>query len=229
MIGGKSVLAVITARGGSKGLPGKNILPLAGRPLIGWTIEAARNSRFVDRLILSSDDEGIISVARSLGCEVPFVRDAELATDTATSIDVVLDAIGRCPGHDWVVLLQPTSPLRTAADIDGTLTRCFEAGAPACVSVAPVEQSPYWMYSMRADGVLAPVVVAPPVERRQDLPRAYALNGAVYTADCRWLAQTRSFVTPQTVGYEMPAGRSIDIDDRSDLVSAENILRKSGN
>mgnify|MGYP003462782716 FL=1 len=108
MIDGLRVLALIPARGGSKGLPGKNIRPVGGRPLLTWTIHAARTSRYVDRLVLSSDDPAIIAVAEHEGCEVPFRRDAALATDEASSADVVLDAIGRLPGHDVVVLLQPT-------------------------------------------------------------------------------------------------------------------------
>lgn len=228
MIAGKSVLAVITARGGSKGLPGKNIRPLRGKPLIAWTIEAARQSACVDRLVLSSDDPEIIAVARNFGCEVPYVREPALATDTAGSMDVILDAIRRCPGHEWVVLLQPTSPLRTADDIDGTLRRCFETGAPAGVSISLAEQSPYWMYSMGAEGALSPVLAAPAVGRRQDLPKVYALNGAVYAAECDWLVRNRTFVTPETIGYEMPSERSADIDDLADFAMAELILEKSG-
>src|SRR5687768_8742267 len=99
MIGGKSVLAIITARGGSKGIPGKNILPVAGRPLLQWTVDAARASQHIDRLILSSDDPAIIEVARNMGCEAPFQRDAVLATDEASSIDVVTDALNRVQGY----------------------------------------------------------------------------------------------------------------------------------
>ena len=131
MIGGRSVLAVITARGGSKGLPGKNLAPFRGEPLIARTIRAAQGAPSIDRLILSSDDPAIMETARSLGCEAPFQRAAELASDTAASIDVLLDAADRAPGYDIVVLLQPTSPLRTAGDIEATLAVMAETGAPA--------------------------------------------------------------------------------------------------
>src|SRR4029453_15016062 len=104
MIGGKSILALIPARGGSKGVPGKNIRMAGGKPLIAWTIEAARASRTIDRLVLSSENEDIMRTARELGCEVPFVRDASLAGDRAPVIDVVLEALRHCPGFDWMVL-----------------------------------------------------------------------------------------------------------------------------
>ena len=133
MIGDKSVLALIPARGGSKGVPGKNIRPAGGKPLIAWTIEAAKCSRYIDRLILSTDDPAIVAVAKQFGCDVPFMRPAELATDQADSMVVVrhaLQAIGE--RYDYLVLLQPTSPLRIAADIDAAVERCLQSDAPTC-------------------------------------------------------------------------------------------------
>ena len=156
MIGNGKVLAVIPARGGSKGLPGKNILPVGGKPLIAYSIDAARACAAVDRVIVSSDDDAIIAAARACGCDVPFRRPDELATDTAASIDVILHALDQVPGYDYVVLLQPTSPLRTAADIDAACERLAGHGAQACVSVSPVEQSPYWMYHISDGGELKP-------------------------------------------------------------------------
>lgn len=217
MIRGKSVLGVIAARGGSKGVPRKNVRMVNGKPLIAWTIEAGKASKYIDRLVLSSDDAEIISVSAGLGCETPFVRAPELASDTAGSVDVVLDAVARCPGYDWVVLLQPTSPLRLASDIDGTLEKAFVQGAPAGVTICPAEDSPYWMFSLDSTDALMPLISAPPVARRQDLPRVYLLNGAVYAADCAWLEKQRSFVGPGTIGYEMPCDRSADIDTEHDL------------
>ena len=218
MIGGRKVLALIPARGGSKGLPGKNILPVAGRPLLDFSIEAARGSHFIDRVALSSDDDAIIAAAVACGCEAPFRRPAELATDNAGTIDVVLHALDQLPGYDVVVLLQPTSPLRTAVDIDAACQRFQHSAAPACVSVSLVEQSPYWMYLLGDNGALRPVIEAPSgVTRRQDLPPAYTLNGAIYIADVAWLRKTRSFVTAETIAYVMPAARSIDIDSAADF------------
>jgi CMP-N,N'-diacetyllegionaminic acid synthase len=231
MIGGRSVLALITARGGSKGLPGKNILPIRGRPLIQWTIEAARSSRYIDRLILSSDDPKIIETARRGGCEVPFQRAAALAGDEVASIDVVIDALAQVPGYDIVVLLQPTSPLRSSADIDGALELMEASGAPACVSVRPAEEHPYWTFRLSEDGSLASYVDTPdrPPARRQDLPPAWCLNGAVYAARIEWLLRTRTFLAPQTVGYPMPAERSLDIDTPADIERLMRVLSVTEN
>jgi len=231
MIGDRRVLAVITARGGSKGLPGKALLPLAGVPLIGWTIRAAQASQRIDRLILSSDDPEIIGVAQGLGCEAPFIRSSELASDTARSIDVVLDALERVPGFDIVVLLQPTSPLRSAEDIDGTLNLLRDR--PSAVSVAPAAVHPWMVYGDDGTGALLPfVAVADGVsQRRQDLPAAWALNGAVYAAEVSWLFGNRSFVRAgETAFWPMPAERSVDIDTRDDFDRAELTMgNTSGN
>ncbi len=219
MIQGKSVLALVVARGGSKGLPGKNIKAVLGRPLIQWTTDAARQSRYVDRLVLSSDDPAIIAVAAQCGCEAPFRRPAELATDEASSVDVTLDALRRLPGYDIMVLLQPTSPLRTAADIDGALELLLSTGAPSCVAVRPAQDHPYWTYRVESNGRLA--AFAEPTggmpQRRQDLPPAWCVNGAVYAVWVDRFSLDRSFLTRETVAYPMPTERSIDIDTAEDL------------
>jgi CMP-N,N'-diacetyllegionaminic acid synthase len=220
------VLAVIPARGGSKGLPGKNIREVGGRPLLAWTIEAARSCACIDRVILSSDDPQIIDAARRHGCDVPFVRDPVLASDTAPTIAVVLDALERCPGHEWVVLLQPTSPLRTAADIDAAFALCLELCAPACVSVSPARESPYWMYELDDEHRLRPLLDAGGASRRQDLPVVHSLNGAIYIARVDWLHRQQSFVTPETVAYTMPVERALDIDTEHDLFEFKSRLEK---
>jgi CMP-N,N'-diacetyllegionaminic acid synthase len=216
--GANRVIALITARGGSKGLPRKNVLPAAGLPLIGWTIRAAQQAQVIDRLVLSSDDDEIMDAARQLGCDVPFRRPAALASDTATSMDVIIHALDQLPGYDYLVLLQPTSPLRTGADIDAAFALLQAHAAPCCVSVCAAEQSPYLMYRLGEDGRLGSLL--PPLTgslRRQDLPPVYLLNGAVYIARTDWLRQTRSFLGECTVAYRMPAGRSIDIDTADDF------------
>ena len=225
MIRGASVLALIPARGGSKGIPGKNIIPVGGKPLLAWTVAAARASVFIDRTILSSDDEAIMQVARETGCEVPFRRAAVLATDTATSMAVTIDALDRVPGHDIVVLLQPTSPLRTAADIDALLERLQSTGAPACVSVREAQDHPYWTYRLAENGELASFVPREAeASRRQDLPPAWCLNGAIYAARVEWLRKNLSFIGPGTIGFEMPVERSLDIDTPQDLERAKAIM-----
>ncbi len=224
MIKGQSVLALIPARGGSKGLPGKHLLDLGGKPLIAWSIEAALGSAYIDRVVLSSDDEGIMRTARQLGCEVPFRRDAALATDQASTADVVLDVLEHCPGYDWILLLQPTSPLRTAADIDGFLADTIESGTAVAVSVCASPASPYWMFKVDANQRLQPVVEGSHATRRQDLPPVVVLNGALYAARSDWFKKEKSFLVPGTWAWTMPVSRSIDIDDELDLLVARHLL-----
>jgi N-acylneuraminate cytidylyltransferase len=218
------VLGLIPARGGSKGLPRKNVLNAGGKPLIAWTIEAARQSEVVGHTILSSDDDEIMKVAAAWGCSVPFRRPDELASDTASTMDVVMHALDQFPECEYVVLLQPTSPLRSAADINAAFGLMVESGAPSCVSVCEVDQSPYWMYRLGPEGKLAAVLQTPEgVTRRQDLPPIFTLNGAIYIARTDWLRRTGSFVNAETVGYRMPRERSIDIDTRDDFEVFRNI------
>jgi len=231
MIDGKRVLGLIPARGGSKGLPRKNILEVGGKPLIAWTIDAACKSRFIDRLVLSSEDAEIAEVARRYGCDVPFVRPADLATDSVSAIEVALHAIRELPDFDYLVLLQPTSPLRTAEDIDGCIERAIRYGVGSCVSVVEVEANPYWMFRDNAEGGLVPLLgdwdMA--TKRRQDLPPVYCLNGAVYVNSTSWLLGKRAFVASGTVGFPMPATRSLDIDTASDLAELKEFLERKSN
>lgn len=214
----KNVLSLITARGGSKGLPRKNVLPAVGKPLIAWTVEAALAASTVSRVVLSTDDDEIMEAAATAGCDIPFRRPSELASDQASSIDVVFHALKELPGYEFIVLLQPTSPLRTGSDIDAAFKLMLSHNAPACVSVTEVDQSPYWMYRLAEDDRLSNLL--PPLTeatRRQNLPPVYVLNGAIYIANIKWLLQSRSFLGVETVAYQMPKARSIDIDDASDF------------
>ncbi len=159
-----------------------------------------------------------MEVARQYGCDVPFVRPANLAADTTPTIDVVMHALDAVPGYDVVALLQPTSPLRTGADIDAACAMLEAQAAPAGVSVTLAEQSPYWMYSLGEGSALKPVLAdRHGFNRRQDLPPIYVLNGAIYLAEIDWLRRTRSFVSAATLGYIMPRERSIDIDTAADF------------
>lgn len=226
-MGGCKVLALIPARGGSKGIPGKNIVDVAGKPLIAWTIEAASACPRIDSIVISTDDPAIAAEAARFGCAAPFMRPAELASDEASTIDVVLHVLDRLPGFEILVLLQPTSPLRTAADIDACLDMLTRA--PAVVSVRPAEDHPYLTYMVNGTGVLQPYVtpLAGQSLRRQDLPGAWCLNGAVYAASVTWLKEHKSFFSGETLAYPMPADRSIDIDTPADLRAAEELLRLS--
>lgn len=206
-------------------MPGKNIRPLKGRPLIGWSIEAACASRYVSRVVVSSDDEEILAVARDQGAETPFRRPASLAGDATPGMDVVLHALDQLAGFEWVVLLQPTSPLRLAADIDAAIEQCLKTNAPACVSVCEAPASPWWMFEVGAECRMRSFLPAEqrPI-RRQDLPDLYALNGAVYVAKTEWLRMSLSFLTEETVAYVMPSARSVDIDTLFDFQLAECLL-----
>jgi CMP-N,N'-diacetyllegionaminic acid synthase len=221
MLDSRRVLGIIPARGGSKTMPRKNLREVRGKPLIAWAIEQGQKSAYIDRLILSSEDEEIIRVARVHGGDVPFRRPAELAQDSTPGIDPVLHALREIPGYDYVVLLQPTSPLRTAQDIDGCIEMCVRTKSPSCVSITRCRQHPFLMYYAGADGSLRPVLPeAADFYRRQDYPDVFLLNGAVYAAQTAWLMKNKSFVGEGTLGYEMPPERSADIDSEADLQAA---------
>lgn len=219
-----TTFALIPARGGSKGIPRKNIRMIAGRPLIVWTIEAALRAPGLSEVIVSTDDPEIADVARAAGASVPFLRPAELARDETPGLDPVLHAIGLLPEHDSVLLLQPTSPLRTTADIGACLEMAATAAASSVVSVSAPATHPYWTYEMTADHRLNSVFEADKGARRQDLPPVFAVNGAMYFADIDWLQQGRRFVGPETLGFVMPPERSVDIDTMLDWALAEVLL-----
>jgi CMP-N,N'-diacetyllegionaminic acid synthase len=226
MIQGGSVLAIIPARGGSKGIPRKNIKLLAGKPLIAWTIEEAKKSKYIDRLILSSEDEEIIKIVREYDCDVPFVRPEELARDNTPGIEPVIHALNTLKEkYDYVVLLQPTSPLRQVEDIDGCIERCISSKAKACVTISESNKSPYWMYRIDNAYHLNPLIEAGMgAHRRQDLPKLYALNGAVYVSKTNWIERNREFITQETVAYIMPVERSFDIDTVLDFKICDFLL-----
>lgn len=225
LINGMKILAIIPARGGSKGVPRKNIRHLAGKPLIAWTIEEAKKSKYIDRLILSSEDKEIIDVARSYNCETPFIRPNRLAKDNTTSSDVILHAISEIENYDLVVMLQPTSPFRAAKDIDLSIEQLVEKRAPSCVSLTETRTSPYWMYTVEVTGKIQQLIQQKElITRRQDLPIVYALNGAIYIAQIDWFKRVKSFLTKETVGYLMPRNRSYDIDTEEDFLFCEWIL-----
>lgn len=222
------ILAVITARGGSKGLPRKNIKNLCGKPLIGWTIAEAMKSKYIDRCIVSTEDQEIAEVAAKLGGDVPFLRPAELAMDDTPSVDVVLQVLDELPEYEYVVLLQPTSPLRLVEDIDGAIELCLKQKAGSCVSVTESAHSPYWMYTLDGKGTMRPLLEIRVREsyQRQKLPTTYQLNGAVYVARTDFLLQRHSFISEKTIGYIMPPERSWDIDSLLDFEFVEVLMQK---
>ena len=231
------VLGIITARGGSKGIPGKNLKMLGGRPLLDYTIDAA-NDTPLDRLILSTEDQRIADLGRSLGCEVPFMRPAELARDETPHLPVIQHATKWLLEHegykpDIVLTLQPTSPLRSAADIAAALRMLELSGADSVVSVSEVPSHAHPMRMLRVDddGHAVLFATGQPVRmrinRRQDLPKAWVMNGAVYA--CRTdvlFAAEPSMYGDRVVAYPMPAERSISIDTDDDWAEAERALAR---
>lgn len=224
------VLAIITARGGSKGLPGKNLRSLGGLPLIAWTVRAALDARCIDRVVVSTDDDAIADAALAAGAEWPFRRPAALASDNATSVDVMRHALDALSGHDKAVLLQPTSPFRTAADLDAGFALWQKTpDAGGCVSVCAALESPWLMFGSASDGRLARLLPEPPGGlRRQDLPKALVLNGAFYFVDVARFMAEGQLLFADGLGFEMPVSRSIDIDTAEDFAEAERQLAAWG-
>ena len=226
------VLYLIPARGGSKGLPRKNILPLGGVPLVVHSIKAAQASACQGRIIVSTDDPEIAAVAKEAGAEVPFMRPAELATDAASTLDVILHALDWCSDHeialDVLVLLQPTSPLRTGQDIDAALRLLSEKKAGAIVSVCETEHHPMWCNTLPADhsmkGFLKDEIKG---LSRQQLPLYYRVNGAIYLSKIPVLQKHKSFLHDSAYAYIMPAERSIDIDHEIDFRLAELLIQNN--
>lgn len=232
MFEGKTILALIPARGGSKGLPGKNLLPLGGKPMIAWTIEAALGSSYIDATLVSTDCPQIAAAALQHGAQVPFMRPPELATDDAKVLDTVHHALKwrQENGYrdDLVILLQPTSPLRTSRDIDSGIALLFARHAEAVVSVCEAEHPPWWTGHLPEDGSMADFLPKGAVNRnRQELPDFFRLNGALYISYADFLTCNGSFYGPRTYAHVMPRERSIDVDSKLDFLLAGLLLNET--
>jgi N-acylneuraminate cytidylyltransferase len=217
MILGKKVLAVIPARGDSRKVSGKHLRKVAGRTLLGWSILSSQKSRHIDQLILSSDDLLIIQEAKNYGCDVPFLRPKHLARADISVVDAVLHAIDMTPGYEYIVVLQPSSPLRTVEDIDNCILTCIKNGASACVSVTEPTYGECNGFTLGSENVLIPTVPGQFLAPSHPGQACYVPNGAVAVAEIAWLQRERSFLTSQTSGYVMPRERSIDVDSEFDL------------
>jgi N-acylneuraminate cytidylyltransferase/CMP-N,N'-diacetyllegionaminic acid synthase len=229
----KKILGLIPARGNSKGLAGKNTRPLSGKPLIYWSIKEAFRSRYLDRVIVSTDSCKIAALAKKYGAEVPFMRPGRLATDTAKCIDVIFHALDfmRKKGqrYDLILLLQPTSPLRSSLDIDKAVRLLFRKKAKAVVSVCQEPHSPLRSNTLPRNGCMKNFLKPQAMNRnRQDLPDFYRLNGAVMLAFCGYLKEDRGFFGSRTYAYIMPQERSVDIDTKCDLKFAEFLFKGYG-
>ena len=223
------ILAIIPARGGSKELPQKNILDIGGKPLIAWTIEAALKAKCVSRVIVSTDDPKISQISKLFGAEVPFIRPKSLSTDTANTVDVLAHAIKMLPEYNQVVLLQPTSPLRTFEDLDCAYNLWKATTAYSCVSVRASLDNPWLMFT-KHNGRLVKLLENPQNSlRRQELPKSFTLNGAFYFINTKLFMKNRSLISNNTMMFEMPIDKSIDIDTLSDLEIAKSFLARSKN
>jgi CMP-N,N'-diacetyllegionaminic acid synthase len=228
-----TVLAIIPARGGSKGIPRKNLANAGGKSLLRWTVDAALQSDRCTRVIVSTDSNEIAAHSLECGAEVPFLRPPELATEYTPGIAPILHALRWLMNEedyrpDYVVKLQPTSPLRTASDIDGAMSLAIQKSADAVVSVTPAIQHPFWMKVLTDDGRMQDFTSSGRVvAQRQDLSPVYALNGAIYLAKREVLLKHESWYTERTYAYVMPVERSLDVDTPEDLRLVDLMLRDS--
>ena len=227
-------VVLVPARGGSKGIPRKNVLPVGGKPLIAWTIAAALATPGVSRVLVSTDDDEIAQVARAHGAEVPFLRPAELSTDTASSLDVALHALDWLEKEvsetpDYLLFLQPTSPLRQTADIVAAMQLAVTQEADAVLGVCEAAPHPYLARCVSAEGVISDFL---PISRkpatRQEYPPAYVINGALYLIRSATLRAERTFQPPGALACIMPVERSLDIDTPWEMRLADLLLRENG-
>ncbi len=208
------VLGLVPARAGSQGLPGKNTRDLAGRPMVAWTLEACREATVLDQVVVSTDDEAVAEIATRMGYPPPFRRPSDLSGPQASVIDAIDHALATLGGQwDYVVLLQPTSPLRLRADIDGAVRLCHETGAPAVIGVSPVLKPQTFYGRLADDGAFRPNAPEP------DEP--VVINGAVYVGRPDVLLRRRSFQGPGVLGWSMPPERGWDVDTVFDFAVCE--------
>lgn len=226
-----NILAIIPARGGSKRLPGKNIKPLCGKPLIYYVISAAKKSKLVNRVIVSTDYEEIAKVAEKCGAEVPFLRPARLATDRAKTISALLHAVKFMEKKektlfDIIVLLQLTTPFTTSEDIDSAIRTLIKTKTKSCVSVCPISERPEWMYKVRGMRAKPLLNLKKQSEASHFLSKAYRLNGAVYAIRRETLINERKIFDNSNISVIiMPRERSCDIDEPIDFEIAKVISR----
>lgn len=233
MIDNKKVLAIIPARGGSKGVPRKNIRELDGKPLISYTIEEAKKSKYIDRIIVSTDDEEISDISKKFCAEVPYLRPKELAQDNSSTVDCIVHMLNWLKENenyipDYVCLLQCTSPLRTFKDIDGTIEKMISTDMDGAVSVCEAEVNPYWTNVFEGDKLNYFIEEGKWITRRQNLPKVYSLNGSVYVIKTNILLDKKTFETENITGYIMSTENSIDIDDEIDFKFAELLMKERG-
>ena len=229
MIDNKRIVAIIPARGGSKGIKRKNIRILNGKPLISYTIEQALKSKYIDRVIVSTEDLEIAEISKSFGAEVPFLRPQELAQDDTLGIEPIIHAVNYLNGEEkyffeYVMCLQCTCPLRKAKDIDNSIEEINKKNADALVSVCESEVNPYWMKTIQDGKLVDFIKTNVDYIRRQDLPKVYRLNGAMYLAKTKVILNRKTWYTDNTLPYIMDRISSADIDDEMDFKYVEFLM-----
>jgi CMP-N-acetylneuraminic acid synthetase len=228
MLKGKTFLAIIPARGGSKRLPRKNILNLGGKPLIGWSIEAALGSRYIDKIVVTSDDDNILKIAEQYHVKI-IKRPPKLASDTALTYDVVKHTIETIQKkYDYIVLLQPTSPLRNNLHIDDAIESLFNKNADAIVSVTETDHSPLWSNILPENGSMENFLRRDILQKRsQELEKYYRINGAIYIVDTNILLKDKTIFPKKNIyAYIMDRFTSIDIDEKIDFEIASFLVSK---
>lgn len=228
MLNNKRVLAIIPARAGSKRLPQKNILKLGGVPLIAWTIGAAKKSRYIDDIFISTDDENIVNIAENFGLDVPELRPDYLSSDNATTESVVLYTLKKFGKEaDIVLLLQPTSPFRNSCHIDEALELFEEKEAFSVISVTPCEHPPEWSNYLPENNSMENFIRPKSLKRSQELPVSFRLNGAIYIFDAVRLLNVGGInYDKKSFAYKMSNKDSIDIDNQFDFDMAEFFMEK---
>jgi len=228
-----NILAIITARGGSKGLPKKNIKILGDKPLIAWSIESAKQVQSIDKVIVSSDNDEIINIAKQYGAIVPFKRPENLASDTATTNDVLIHALDYYKNQnqqfDYLVLLQPTSPFRKEGDIDKMIKLAITSNADMVVSVKETSSNPYYVLFEEDENGYLKKSKDSKFTRRQDCPTVYEYNGSVYVIKVDSLLKQNSLAFTKTVKFVMDNYHSVDIDNQFDFDFAEFMLERNTN
>ena len=226
------ILCIIPARVGSKGLPGKNIRPLLGKPLLAWTVEQAQASQYIDTIFVSTDDEGIADVARQYGVDIPFLRPAEFARDDSPTMDVIAHTVdffrSRQQEFDLLVLLEPTSPLRKKGDVDAAIAQFWDAkdSVDALVSVGEIHlEHPYASKEIINGQVRALVEPPEAITRRQQLPKAYFPYGVIYASKTVELLCAGTFYQKRTLPYVIERWQNYEIDDIYDFLCIETLLK----
>jgi len=225
------ILSIIPARGGSKGLPRKNIIDLNGKPLIAWTIEASLKSKYITDTYVSSDDDEILEISQRYGAYI-IKRPKKLATDTSSSESVVKHVIKELKKqnkeYDYIILLQPTSPLRNAKDIDKAFKILFEKKATALISVKEYDNKILKAFIDNKYGFIEGIKNNTyPFTRRQDLPKVYMSNGAIYIIKTEEFMKNKSFWTDRAIKFVMDENKSIDVDTKEDLEKIKGLLNEA--